>query len=57
MLLYDKRRELADKFEEWREDRNYLDYPFNVITFLEINNLFDEEKVLTYLSREKMEDK
>lgn len=56
MLLYDKRRELADKFEEWREDRNYLDSPFNVITFLEINNLFDEEKVLTYLSSEKTED-
>ena len=56
MLLYDKRRDLADKFEEWREDRNYLDPPFNVITFLEINNLFDEEKVLTYLSSEKTED-
>lgn len=49
MLLYSKRKQLAELFEEWRSGGNFSDSPYNVIAFLYSNDLINEEKTKEFL--------
>lgn len=56
MLLYDKRKKLADLFTEWWMKNKVADTPFNVIGYLEGHGLLNEEKVLEFLEKAEKED-
>lgn len=55
MLLFSRRKKLAEEYEKWRLCVNrgsgvtILDCPQAVIGFLNANGLLNEEKVLEYL--------
>lgn len=50
MILFSARKRLENAYKEWlKENPKMKDCPFNVISFLQINNLLDEIKVKEYL--------
>lgn len=52
MLFFDDRKKLDKKYKEWLEtNKEAKDCSFNVISFLQINDLFNEEKVEEFLKQ------
>lgn len=52
MILFNERKRLGEKYVKWlKENPKFADCPFNVISFLAINNLLDEENVKKYLEK------
>lgn len=53
-LFFGDRKKLEDAYREWLSTgENIADTAFNVITFLEINDLLDYKKVKKYIRGEK----
>lgn len=53
MLWFNQRKELEQKYKEWTTESNVADSGFNLITFLEINNLLDRIQVKKFLNRNR----
>ena len=52
LLLFNKRHELAKLFTKWCKENNADDKDItNVITWLNLNDLLDVEKVTKYLEK------
>lgn len=51
MLLFSKRKRLADLFQVWREKNGVADCPLGVITFLHIHGLIDKERVARFVDK------
>ena len=52
MLFFDDRKKLDEKYKEWLKiNKEAKDCSFNVITFLETNDLFNEDKVEEFLKQ------
>ena len=49
MLWFTHRKQLEKAYMKWVEKEKAANCPFNVITFLEIKNLLDRDKVIEYL--------
>lgn len=51
MLLFNKRKRLADMYEEWlKENPIVKDCPLSVISY--IADLFDEDKVIDFIEKQ-----
>ena len=56
MIFFSDRKKLERKFIEWMEKtENPNKSNFNLITFLDLCNLFDEDKVMKFLEGDKNE--
>ena len=49
MLFCNDRKELAEEYMKWIEQEKISNCPFNVITFLELKDLLNREKVIKFL--------
>jgi hypothetical protein len=49
MLFFIQRKKLEEKYMKWVEQEKVANSPFNVISFLEINDLLNREKVVKFL--------
>lgn len=50
MILFTERLKIAEKYKEWLEqNKQVLDCPMSVVTFLEINSLLNEKAVKKFL--------
>lgn len=49
MIFFSDRKRLEKKYKEWCEKNYATNCVYNVITFLQIKNLLDEEKVKLFL--------
>ena len=49
MLFFNYRKKLEEEYMKWVKQEKVADCPFNVISFLEIKDLLDREKVVKFL--------
>ena len=49
MLLVNYRKKLEEEYMKWVKQEKVANCPFNVITFLEIKDLLNREKVVKFL--------
>ena len=49
MLLFSKRKRLAELFEVWRMKNGVANSPLGVITFLNIHGLIDKERAARFV--------
>lgn len=55
MLWFRERLHLKKLYERWREDRGALDSPANVISFLTLHELINEEAARQYIADHEKE--
>lgn len=53
MLWFKQRKELDNKYKEWQKENKVADTSFNVITYLVMQNLLDEDKVKYLIEEER----
>lgn len=56
MLLFSKRYELVKLFETWAINNEVEDSAFNMITWLHINGLLNEEKAKEFIKQEILKE-
>lgn len=49
MIYFSDRKKLEEKYKKWVKQEKVANCPFNVISFLELNNLLNRKKVFKYL--------
>lgn len=49
LFLFTKRAKLSSAYQKWIKENKAADCPFNVISFLSIHHLIDEEKAMEFL--------
>ena len=49
MLLFNYRKKLEEEYMKWVKQEKIANCPFNVISFLEIKDLLNREKVVKFL--------
>ena len=49
MMFFIERNKLNELYKQWIKENKVADTSFNVISFLEIKDLFNEEKVEEFL--------
>ena len=49
MLFFNDRKKLSEEYMKWVEQEKVANCPFNVISFLEIKDLLNIEKVVKFL--------
>ena len=49
MLFFNDRKKLEEEYMKWVEQEKVANCPFNVISFLEIKDLLNREKVAKFL--------
>ena len=49
MLFFTDRKKLSEKYMKWIEQEKVSNCPFNVISFLELNDLLNRKKVIKFL--------
>lgn len=50
MLLFSQRKKLEELFIKWAKENGAATSPMNVVAFLQINNLLNEDRVFEFLS-------
>lgn len=48
-VYFSQRKALENKYKEWIKENNIADTRFNLITFLQVAELLDEEKIEKFL--------
>lgn len=49
MLFFSCRKKLEEEYMKWVKKEKVANCPFNVISFLEMNNLLNRKKVVKFL--------
>ena len=57
MMYFHERFELAELFATWATENNAASVPMNMVVWLEINNLIDEDKMKEFLKEHKSNGK
>lgn len=56
MLFFCFRKKIEQEYYKWIKSTKAKDCPFNVISFLFIKELIDEEKAINFISSIEMEE-
>lgn len=50
MIFFSQRKKLEELFLKWAKENGAATSPMNVVAFLQINNLLNEEKIREFLA-------
>jgi hypothetical protein len=56
MLVFNKRKQLENKYLEWINENHIEDCAFNMVSFFAVIGVLDEQKAIEYLQREEEKD-